>query len=216
MAINSPCIRVFWIQLRFKNSKDHTLGLSKFLGICWITSITCFIALSGFQCDSLYAVSPSKLCLWQWPQTEFVMQGSQQWGVWILSLFPLPSPCRQSLPQGKLSVKTLPGSVPMIWALFSPTRAPLSSITALLLAVLEKGLECFLHSAAVWLNQSKLPVFLQACSRQEVFTYLFISMVSCQSENLTPNFALLMYKCSHFSYRAIKPLWGWVTWLNLY
>lgn len=134
--------------------------------------------------------------------------------------FPSPLPMQAELASGEAECENSPwccahdlGSV--LTQLKTPTRAP-QSITALLLAVLEKGLECFLHNAAVWLNQSKLPMFLQACSRQEVFTHLFISMVSCQSKNLTPNFALLIYKCSHFSYRAIKPLWGWVTWLNLY
>lgn len=116
--------------------------------------------------DSLYAVSPSKPCLWQWPQTELVTQCSQQWGVLILSLFPLPSSCRHSLPQVKLRAKTLPGAVPMIWALFSPSwKHPLQHPGAASLPRLGKGLECFVL-CAVWLNEWKLPVFLHACSRQ--------------------------------------------------
>lgn len=99
----------------------------------------CFIALSGLECDSLYAVSPSKSCLWQWPQIEFVMQGSQQWGILILCLFPLPSTCRHSLPQRKLSAKPLPGAVPMIWALFSSSwKHPLEHPRA-------ASLHCFLQ-----------------------------------------------------------------------
>lgn len=100
--------------------------------------------------------------VWQWPQTDRICHPvlSARRSFDPVSLFPLPASRRHSLPQVKLRVKGL-SLVLCPWSglcsqLKTLTRAPQSSITRLLLAILEKGLECFLHNTAIWLNQNCL------------------------------------------------------------